>query len=210
MSSAKQPVIGITGGIASGKSTVLSRLEQLGFFVIDADKVGHDILKRGGRAFSAVLNRFGNDILETGAQPDSAEIDRKKLGRIVFSDPGTLRDLEAITHPLIVAEIHDRIANAHTPVAIEAVKLIESDLVALCDEVWIVSVPPTVAIQRLIETREMRAEDAAARIDAQSSLIACSPDTAPHAHLNIDGTLTLEQIFDDIDERVRHISRKTP
>src|SRR5687767_13860570 len=97
-------LIGLTGGIASGKSTVARLLEEKGAFVIDADRIGHEVMAPGGPAFEAVVARFGRDILTK----DGA-VDRSKLGPIVFSDERALADHTAITHPHIVEEILKRI-----------------------------------------------------------------------------------------------------
>lgn len=102
--------IGLSGGIASGKSTVARLLEAKGAVVIDADRLGHDLLAPDGPGVPAVLERFGEGVLATGGG-----VDRARLGEVVFADPQARQDLEAITHPLIYAETMRRLGAPHDP-----------------------------------------------------------------------------------------------
>jgi len=99
---------GLTGGVASGKSTVARVLEGLGARIIDADRVGHELLRRPHPAYQEVVRRFGSEILDP-----TGEIDRKRLGAVVFADPTKLRDLNAILHPPIIARVEELAAQHH-------------------------------------------------------------------------------------------------
>ena len=155
-------VIGLTGNIACGKSLVLDTLAALGAETVDADVLAREALSPTGPAYRAVLERFGPEI-----QLPSGEIDRRRLGRIVFADPAALRDLEAFTHPYVAAQVRKRVAAASGPIVVDAVKLLESGLADLCDEVWVVTCPPDEQLRRLIARDGFAEEDALLRIRAQ-------------------------------------------
>ena len=161
--------IGITGPIGCGKSTVAGWLgERPGVVVIDADVVARDVLEPGEPALDAVVARFGSDLL----RPDGS-LDRSALGRQVFADPVALRDLEAIVHPAvrprIVAAMDRAAADGAEAVVVEAIRLVEGGLAALCDEVWLVTCDPEVQRARL-RGRGSTAADADQRIAAQAGL----------------------------------------
>lgn len=157
-------VIGLTGNIGVGKSTVMALLAELGAAGIDADKVAHEVMAPGQPAYDQIVARFGPQIA-----PDGGPIDRLRLGQIVFSDPAALADLEAIVHPAVFQVIQRRVAEAAAPVVvIEAIKLLEAGLSRqLCQQVWVVTAPRAQQIQRLMRTRGLSEADAALRINAQ-------------------------------------------
>ncbi len=156
-------LIGLTGDIASGKSTVLQMLQELGARAIDADALVHVVQAKGGTAYQPVVEAFGTSILG----PDG-EIDRQKLGAIVFADPARLRELEAIVHPEVSRELAILLLEARERVVvIEAVKLVEAGLHHLCDAVWIVTVSRAEALRRLVQDRAMSEQEALLRLDAQ-------------------------------------------
>ncbi len=158
-------VIGLTGNIAVGKSLALALLAELGAATIDADEVGHGVLRQGGAAYAAVVEAFGRGIL--GAD---GEIERSALGAIVFADEAQLRRLEAITHPAIRAEIRRLVMEAEADVVvIEAIKLLEGGLKAEVDAVWVVNASEARQMARLAGARGMTREEAARRIRLQNS-----------------------------------------
>ncbi len=161
--------IGLTGPIGCGKSTVAGWLAAVpGVVVIDADAVARDVLAPGSPAVAAVAARFGPELVDP-----AGVLDRAALGRIVFGDPDALRDLEAIVHPevrpRIVAAIEAAQATAAPAVVIEAIKLVEGGLAALCDEVWLVTCDPDDQRAR-VEGRGDAVVDARQRIAAQGNL----------------------------------------
>lgn len=170
-------LIGLTGGIACGKSTVLAMLAALGARTIDADRVTHRLQQPGTPVYQAIVNTFGLQIVSTPGGP----IDRRKLGAIVFNDPAALKRLEAIVHPAVRAEIRrflDEVAGAgkyatrlrpveRPIVVIDAIKLIESGWADQCDQVWVVMCSPEQQIERLMTTRGMLLAEAQARVAAQ-------------------------------------------
>lgn len=156
-------VIGLTGNIATGKSTVAAMLARLGAYTIDADKVAHDVMRTDEPVRRRIVQRFGEDILDAEGQ-----IDRSALGEIVFSDAQPLADLEAIVHPAVLDRIEERLARCEADVAvIEAIKLLEAEMHTDCDSVWVVTSPREVQLQRLMRERDLTIEEAQMRIDAQ-------------------------------------------
>ncbi len=171
--------IGVTGPIGCGKSTVAGWLGATpGVVVVDADRVARDVLAPGTAEVEAVYLRFGGDL----RQPDGT-LDRAALGRIVFSDPDALRDLESIVHPAvrprILAELAAAGAAGATAVVIEAIKLVEGGLAELCDEVWLITCPVEAQLQRLVE-RGTAIGDARERIAAQGDLATRLRPAASH------------------------------
>lgn len=160
--------IGITGPIGCGKSQVGRWLAELGVAVVDADAVAHAVTAPGEPAHELVLRRFGPAV--TG--PDGT-LDRRALGRVVFADPAALRDLEAIVHPAvrprILAAIDAAGRDAAPAVAVEAIKLVEGGLAALCDEVWLVTCDAAAQRERLAG-RGTEPADAERRIQAQAGM----------------------------------------
>lgn len=165
-------LIGLTGGIACGKSTVLAMLASLGARTIDADRVTHQLQAPGAPVYQQIVAAFGPQILAGEGGP----IDRRRLGAIVFGDGARLRQLEQIVHPAVRAEIRAFLAQvaAETPAAgpravavIDAIKLIESGWAAECDQVWVVICPEAQQVARLMATRGMSEAEARQRIAAQ-------------------------------------------
>jgi len=158
-------VIGLTGNIATGKSIVRRMIEHLGAFGIDADGLAHRAMSPGAPAYQPIVDTFGKWILAADGQ-----IDREKLGNIVFSDPEALKRLEAITHPLI-SQVIDLLIRRATQkvVVIEAIKLFESGLADSCDSTWVVDAPEDVQVRRLVEQRKITEPAARTRVSAQPS-----------------------------------------
>jgi dephospho-CoA kinase len=157
-------IIGLTGNIGTGKSTVARMLADLGAEVIDADRLAHEVMAPHTHEWQRVVERFGRSIL----RPDET-IDRRALGAIVFADPAALRDLEAILHPAVRARIRARFAAAERPVVVvEAIKLLEGGLYLEVDAVWVVTATREVQLQRLMRLRGLTRTEAETRVDAQA------------------------------------------
>ncbi|MBP47748.1 MAG: dephospho-CoA kinase [Myxococcales bacterium] len=156
-------VIGLTGGIACGKSTVTSWLVKRGLVCVDADQIARQVVAPDSEGLRAVLSHFGPRVaLEDGG------LDRKALGAIVFTDVGARRELEAIVHPLINDEIDAQLIAAGTrTVVLDAALLIEMKLYERCDHVVVVRCEPHVQIHRLMHRDGLTEAQARSRIDAQ-------------------------------------------
>lgn len=159
-------LIGLTGNIACGKSTVRKMLTDLGAATLDADLLVHELYEPGDPVYRQVLDEFGPGILGM-----DAIIDRRRLGAKVFGDPAALQRLEAITHPAVIARQWAWVARQTAPVAvIEAVKLIESGAADRCDAVWLVTCPPDEQRRRLCTRPGMNEAEADRRLAAQPPL----------------------------------------
>lgn len=194
--------IGLTGGIGSGKSTVSRLLAELGAFVIDADKVGHEIYLPGKEAWKQITAAFGRDILA-----DDQTIERKKLGAIVFGSDEARRQLNAIVHPLMFKDIEQRIqakrAEGFTkPIVVEAAILIEANWTPLADEVWLVETHQEAVIDRVAEQRGMPAKDTEARIASQLS----NEERRKHAHLIIHNDGSREDLKQRVSQAWEQLS----
>jgi dephospho-CoA kinase len=156
-------IIGLTGNIATGKSTVARMLVDLGAEAIDADKVAHELMRAGTPVYEGIIRAFGRDILG----PDG-EIDRRRLASIVFADPTALARLEAFVHPATIAEVNRRTSATGGKVVVhEAIKLIESGMADACDVVWVTTCRPEQQIQRIISARGLSRSEATQRVVAQ-------------------------------------------
>jgi dephospho-CoA kinase len=161
-------VIGLTGGIGSGKSTVAAMLAEKGATVLNADQVGWDVYRPGGPAYEPIIEAFGREIVA-----DDGSVNRKKLGAIVFADPEARQRLNAITHPLIKEGMQQRLMElAETGdqvVVMEAAILLEAGWDDLVDAVWVTVAQPEVVVGRLDRNKGLSREEALARISAQLS-----------------------------------------
>ena len=194
--------IGLTGGIGSGKSTVSKLLAELGAFVIDADKVGHEIYLPGKEAWRQMTAAFGQDILA-----EDKTVDRKKLGAIVFGSDEARKQLNAIVHPLMFKDIEQRIQAKRAegfsaPIVVEAAILIEANWTPLADEVWLVETNTDAVIDRIAEQRGMAAKDTAARIASQLS----NEERRKHAHLVIQNDGSLEDLKQYVSQAWEQLS----
>jgi dephospho-CoA kinase len=161
-------IIGLTGGIASGKTTVSNILRELGAEIIDADQIAHQILQKDGAAREDVVKHFGQDIIG-----EDGEIDRSRLAGIVFNQFGERRKLEEITHPLIIGEIVHRLESLKAEkkiVILDAPLLYETGLDRLVDRVWVVYVDREKRLKRLIKRDGLSRKDAIARFESQMPL----------------------------------------
>jgi dephospho-CoA kinase len=156
-------VIGLTGNIATGKSVIRRMLEHLGAYGIDADALSHRAIAKGAPGYEPIVRLFGAYILD----PDG-QINRERLGRIVFADPRALAKLEAIVHPLVRQAIDLLVRRTGQKViVIEAIKLLEGELRQACDAIWVTHANPYNQLERLVRKRKMERADARLRIDAQ-------------------------------------------
>lgn len=195
-------VIGVTGNIACGKSTVVAALEALGAVAIDADAVYHELIEPGKPLWRTLVDRYGPEIVrEDGA------IDRRRLGALVFADPDALAELDRLTHPAVVAAIRDRLTGIGqvTAVVIDAVKLIESGLDAGCDQVWVVTCRPEQQIDRLMRRNELSENEARQRVLAQPAI----GPKLERADIVIDNSGTLTETHRQVEAAWRLVARES-
>lgn len=157
-------VIGLTGNIATGKSVVRKMLEHLGAYGIDADALAHRAMAKGAPGFTVVVKAFGEWILD-----EEGQVDRAKLAKLAFADPTALERLENIIHPLVSHAVDLLIRRSHqSVVVVEAIKLLESDLAAGCDTIWVVDASEKEQLARLMQKRGLSEAAARQRIAAQA------------------------------------------
>jgi dephospho-CoA kinase len=189
-------VIGLTGRIGSGKSTVSKYLEKLGAVVIDADKVTHEVLSPKHEIGRSVIAEFGQRILN----PDD-EIDRKKLGEIVFNNPEALERLTEIMHPPMYEIVRKRIEEQHRQgikvVILEVIALIEANWTTLTDEIWITIASEETVIKRIKEQRGMSEEQILSRIRSQLPI----EEWIKHADVVIDNNGDFNKLKAKLDEQ---------
>ena len=159
-------VIGLTGSIGTGKSEAARQLEALGASIISADQVGHEAYTPNTEAWEHVVSAFGDEILQ-----DDGEIDRRKLGTIVFSDPGQLERLNQIMHPRMAQMVADKVEVLRRQgvevVVVEAALLFEAGWDSLVEEVWTTDSPEQAVIERLKVRNGMSEEEARKRMSSQ-------------------------------------------
>ena len=189
--------IGLTGGIASGKSTVSAILEELGADFINADLVGHQIYLPGRDAWKEIIDTWGQELLLL-----DRTIDRQKLGAIVFSDPKALAKLNEITHPRIYIELEkemtakQKIGGDKKALVVEAAILIEAKWFPLFEQIWVVVTEKETAIQRLADSKGLTREQAQARINAQLS----NEERISYANVVIENNGTLEEMRKQVEQ----------
>ncbi|WP_286680168.1 dephospho-CoA kinase [Tepidanaerobacter sp. EBM-49] len=196
-------VIGLTGGIASGKSTVTALLKEKGAVIIDADKIAREIMSKGEPAWFEVLNYFGDEILND----DRSDIDRKKLAHIVFSDKAKLEVLNNITHPKIIEEIKRKVEEYKKAgkkiIVIDAALLIETGLDKIADEVWVVAANEDIQLQRLMaREKDITKDEALKRIKSQMPLA----EKLKFADRVIDNNSSIEETKKQVDKMWTKIS----
>ena len=193
-------VIGITGTIAAGKSTVANILAELGAELVDADHVAHKIMSPGQPAYQPIVDEFGRSILA----PDGT-IDRRKLGAIVFQNSERLAKLDELVHPHVNDELDRLIATTQSSVMIiEAIKLIEAGGHTRCDSVWVVTANRGQQISRLVTSRGM------SELDADRRLVAQGPAEAkvPFADVVIDNSGDLEATRRQVESEFVRLSKQ--
>jgi dephospho-CoA kinase len=192
-------LVGLTGNIATGKSTVARMLAEMGADYIDADKVAHRVMRPDQAAYDAIVEAFGQEVVS-----QDGTIDRGRLGALVFADREAMARLEAVVHPATVAAIDERIAESSADVVVvEAIKLFEAGLADRCDSVWVTVCRRDQQIRRLVEGRDLSRGEARQRVDAQRP----QQDRAELADVVIDNsgslTETREQVVEAWNELVR-------
>ena len=163
-------VVGLTGGIASGKSTVSKIFEQCGATIIDADLIARQVVAPGLPAWEEIRSRFGDQIIK-----NDRSLDRLRLGELVFREPKLRRQLEAIIHPRVQAHIDDQIrslrrSKPEAVVVLDVPLLLETDMDQGLAEIIVVFTPPAIQRQRLMQRDGYSEQEAQARIDAQMSM----------------------------------------
>ncbi len=197
-------IIGLTGGIASGKSTVSKTLKDLGAYIIDADETAHCVQEPHKPAWEDMVKCFGQDVLN----PDMT-INREKVGEIVFKDPEKLSVLNKLTHPRIMELLKDqfqniRATNPDAIVVLEVPLLYETFMERMCDEVWVVWVDHDTQIERLMNRNNYSREEAILRIEAQLSL----DEKARRADVVIDNRGSIEETISSATKYYNAISQK--
>lgn len=183
-------VIGLTGNIATGKSSVAAMLRRLGAYVIDADKLAHETMRAGSEVSRRIVARFGADILAA-----DGEIDRAKLAPLVFSDMSALQDLERIVHPAVVAEALRRLRASDKAVGVvEAIKLLEARMDRYCQAVWVVTCTRQQQLERLMRTRGLSEAEAELRMNAQPPV----EEKLARADVVIDNSRSLAETWNQV------------
>ncbi|PAB61429.1 dephospho-CoA kinase [Anaeromicrobium sediminis] len=192
-------VIGLTGGIASGKSTVSNMLRDRNIPIIDADLISRQIVEPGSPTLHEISKAFGCDVLK-----EDGTLDRKKLGNIVFSDKCKLEKLNEITHKRIGEEFVKRIEELKKDnklIIVDAPLLIEAKMMDLVDEIWLVVVDEQVQIDRLMKRNNLSKEDAIKRIKSQMSL----EEKKKYAHIIIDNNKNIHHLKEQVEYILKNV-----
>ncbi|MFQ5826181.1 MAG: dephospho-CoA kinase [Dehalococcoidia bacterium] len=194
-------VIGLTGGIGSGKSTVSGFLAELGAVILDADKVGHELLHPDTETARRVIATFGQDIVKP-----NGEVDRSRLGEKVFNNPEALKQLNAIVHPALVQRLRERLAELREGggkvVVVEAAIMIEAGWQSLADEIWVTLAPEDTVVERLTANKGLSEAQVRARIRSQMPV----EEKAKWATEVIDTTGSLEEVRSRVEELWRRLN----
>ncbi len=194
-------VIGLTGGIASGKSTASNILKELGAVIIDADKVSRKVVEKGEPALEGITEYFGKEIL-----CENGKLNRKKLGNIIFNNKTSIKKLNEITHPYIIKEIINEInwhkkTHNNSVIILDAALLIEMNLTYLVEEVWLISIPEEIQLNRLIKRDNISVEDAKQRIKSQMSL----EDKKKFAHRIIENSKNVIYLKEQLEKNLKEV-----
>lgn len=193
-------VIGLTGNIAVGKSVVRQMLQHAGAYTIDADSLSHQAMLPGAPAYKPVVDAFGSFIVGSDGR-----INRAALGNIVFTNQQAMQKLEAIVHPVVRQAVNALVTRSKQPiVVIEAIKLLESDLAQMVDEVWVVNAKPQTQYKRLVVKRKMSQEDAKKRILAQNP----QADKLKAADVVIQNDDNIEETWKQVQRHFGNVKKK--
>ena len=193
-------IIGLTGGIASGKSTVVEMIKDAGYKVIDADQLVHDMQAKGGRLYRALLDWLGEDILLS-----DGELNRPKLGQLIFSSKELRHQSAEIQGRIIRDELaaqRDRLSKEEDIFFMDIPLLIENDYQDWFDQIWLVAVSPQVQRQRLMKRNHLSVEEANIRISSQMPLA----EKKPHATLVIDNNGSLDDLKEKVKEAINDLA----
>ncbi|MFM1582184.1 dephospho-CoA kinase [Helcococcus bovis] len=197
----KSKIIGITGSIATGKSTVSNILKNKGYTVLDLDKIAHELMKKCEKNYINILSYFGDEILD-----EDGEIDRKKLGNIVFNDEKKLKKLNNLTHPNIfytilgkINSLEEKIIFIDNPLLVELI--ISGDSYINYDEIWLVYIPKIFQIERLKYRDKLNDEDATKKINSQISI----DDKVKYSDFIIDNSKDEGFLIKQINERLEKL-----
>lgn len=192
-------IIGITGGIASGKSTVTNYLRQKGYQVIDADQVVHELQAKGGKLYQALVSWLGSAILN-----EAGELDRPKLSQLIFSSQENLAKSSQLQNDIIRQELanrRDQLAKTEETFFMDIPLLFEQDYADWFDEVWLVYVNPETQIKRLKARNGYSQEETQQRLASQMKL----EDKVPYADFVIKNDGNLEELIEQIDKKLRRL-----
>lgn len=188
-------VIGLTGNFGTGKTTVSQMLAELGATIIDADKLGHELLQPDTETYREILAAFDRSILKP-----NGEIDRNKLGKLVFADAASLNQLNQIMHPKICEiakrKIEEYLKTDTKIIVLEAALLIKADWTPLIDQVWVTTAPEATIVRRLKSGRGLKEEQVLARLHAQMS----PEEKAKQADVVIDTACPLDELRTKVTE----------
>ena len=189
-------VIGLTGGIASGKSTVSKHLKSLGAVIIDADLLAREVVEPAQKGWQRIREYFGEEVFDT-----QGNLNRKKMAEIVFNDAGKRKALNDIIHPEVIQKTKELIEKykkeGQAPlIVVDAPLLIEAGMHNLVDEVWVLNVKPEVQIQRVMERDNISRDSAIKRLKTQMP----TEEKLKFAHRIIDNNLTLDQTIKQVEK----------
>lgn len=192
-------IIGITGGIASGKSTVTNYLRQKGYQIIDADQVVHELQAKGGKLYQALVSWLGSAILN-----EAGELERPKLSQLIFSSQENLAKSSQLQNDIIRQELanrRDQLAKTEETFFMDIPLLFEQDYADWFDEVWLVYVNPETQIKRLKARNGYSQEEAQQRLASQMKL----EDKVPYTDFVIKNDGNLEELIEQIDKKLRRL-----
>ena len=204
MSTDKKPyIVGITGGIACGKTTATEHLQSLGALVLDADVESRALTAPGGAALPAIRGQFGDEVFN-----EDGTLNRQALGRIVFADIEKRHALEAIIHPMVqhkmISDMSEAGRNGETIIFLSVPLLYETGMDALCDETWVLYLDRETQLQRLMERDSMDMESAEKRIDSQMD----PEERVAKANVVIRTGRTIEQTRAELGSLYRDLKKR--
>jgi dephospho-CoA kinase len=194
---------GLTGGVASGKSTVASMLESLGARIIDADRIGHELLSSKRSPYHDIVQQFGREILDL-----KGEIDRKRLAAVVFADPAKLGELNALLHPRIIARVEELVAQYHgespaSVIVVDAALVFEAGIGGRFAKVLVAWCRPEQQLERLVAKAGLSRQEAEQRIAAQMPVA----EKRRRADFEIDCSGSLEETRGQVEALYPELQR---